>query len=192
MVKFALVSNLKATLRNRRGFFAAKAPSKIVLNNPSLYPFIEIGVSVSKVIDKINAFDWLDLADASTPEAFAAVVESVFNRFTFKYPAKYDEAIKTAFAYRFTEAVTELRESITEVSKSYNIDGAANAFSNEIVNRFYYINYWADKKNIPVNYNETSLEKRALFNLDTIILSILADKLSAFNQHEQNKKAFKK
>ncbi len=40
---------------------------------------------------------------------------------------------------------------------------------------------------IPVNYNEKEQENRKLFNLDTIILSILADKLEVLNAFERNK-----
>ena len=81
----------------------------------------------------------------------------------------------------------QIKESITAVSKSYNIPDLKDGFRNQLIEKFYYIEYWANKKNIPVNFNEKNLEKRSLFNLDTIILSILSDKLKILNEYESSK-----
>ena len=149
---------------------------------------LDIKINKEQIIDKIDAFDWLDLSEAKSEFDFEKVVFSIFKRFNFKYPKKYDSIIKKAFSYKFIEAVEQIKTSIIAVSKSYNIDGGAvDSFRNEIVDKFYYINYWADKKNIPVNYNEKDYNKRKLFNFDTIILNILADKLKILNDYERNK-----
>jgi hypothetical protein len=149
---------------------------------------LDIKITKGNIIDKIDAFDWLDLSEAKSEFDFEKVVLSIFKRFNFKYPKKYDSIIKKAFSYNFIEAVEQIKTSIIAVSKSYNIDGCGvDSFRNEIVDKFYYINYWADKKNIPVNYNEKDYNKRKLFNFDTIILNILADKLKILNDYERNK-----
>ena len=148
---------------------------------------LNIGLTSNKIIDKINAFDWLDLNNAKTEIDYAIIVMDIFKRFRFKYPKKFEAIIKNAFAVLFVEAVENIKAAITATSGSYNIEGSKTGFRNEVVDKFYYIEYWANKKLIPVNYNETDLKKRELFNLDTIILSILADKLRAFNEFEANK-----
>lgn len=148
---------------------------------------VNIGITSNEIVDKINAFDWLDLTEAKTEEEYSLIVFSIFQRFTFKHPKKYDSIIKKAFTFLFVEAVENIKEAITAVSRSYNVEGGTTGFRNEAVDKFYYIEYWATKKNIPVNYNEKNLEKRNLFNFDTIILSILADKLRTFNEYEANK-----
>lgn len=80
-----------------------------------------------------------------------------------------------------------LRDAIEHTNLSYNVEGSTRGFTNPAVDRMYYISYWANKKNIPVNFNEKKQEKRELFNMDTIILSILADKLNNFNEFERLK-----
>lgn len=148
---------------------------------------LDINITKSDVIDKINAFDWLDLTEANTPEQYYKVMFSIFDMFNFKYQNKYDDIIRKAFANLFIDAVDAIKESILAVSKSYNIEGNTGGFRNPIVDKFYYIEFWAEKKNIPVNYNEKDKDKRNLFNFDTIILSILSDKLKSYNDYERNK-----
>jgi hypothetical protein len=149
--------------------------------------FLNIGISHEQIVDKINAFDWLDMAEAKTEDEMAVICLKFFKSFNFKYPKDFETIIVKAFAHKFKEAQKYLADAIIEVSHSYNVEGSSRGFQHDTVNKFYYINYWADKKNIPVNYNEKDQEKRALFNLDTIILSILADKLHTFNEFERNK-----
>ena len=149
--------------------------------------FVDIKINAGDIIDKINAFDWLDLSEANSERDFEKVVYRLFNLFNFQYPKQYDSAVKKAFSHLMAEAITKIKESITAVSGSYNIEGSKSSFKNAIVDKFYYIEYWANKKNIPVNYNEKNQDKRGLFNFDTIILSILSDKLRTFNEFEQNK-----
>lgn len=148
---------------------------------------VSIGITSNEIVDKINAFDWLDLSEAKTENEYNKLLFSFLDRFIFKYPKKYDSIVKKAFALLFVEAVENVKEAINAVSHSYNIEGGSSGFKNEAVDKFYYIEYWATKKNIPVNYNEKNIEKRNLFNFDTIILSILADKLRTFNDYELNK-----
>lgn len=161
---------------------------KIILKHHSfLSECLNIGIDSNKIIDKINAFDWFDLSEAKTAEQYQIIINSIFSRFNFVYPKKYDTIIKEAFSHLFADAVIKIQQSITAVSKSYNIEGGSSGFRNEVIDKYYYIEYWANKKNIPVNYNEKNLDKRNLFNFDTIILSILSDKIKTFNEWEQNK-----
>lgn len=149
---------------------------------------LDIKISSSDIIDQINAFDWLDLSEAKTELEYEKIVDSIFKRFSFHNKKSHNPIIRKAFEWLFVEAVEKIKESVIAVSKSYNIDGGgSDAFSNSVVNKFYYINYWADKKNIPVNYNEKDFNKRKLFNFDTIILSVLSDKLKVLNDYERNK-----
>lgn len=161
---------------------------KIILKHEDFFALsINIGITSNDIVDKINAFDWLDLTEAKTQDAYNKIVYSIFARFPFLYHKKHESIIQKAFAVLFVEAVEGIKGAILAVSKSYNIEGGTTGFKNEAVDKFYYIEYWATKKNLPVNYNEKNLEKRNLFNFDTIILSILADKLRTFNEYELNK-----
>jgi len=145
------------------------------------------GVTHLHIVDRINAFDWLDLGEAKNEEEMAVIVMRFFKSFNFKYKPAYESIILKAFTHKFMDALDYLREGIIDVNQSYNVEGSSRGFQNDTVNKFYYINYWADKKNIPVNYNERKQERREIFNLDTIILSILADKLQVLNEFERNK-----
>lgn len=161
---------------------------KSILKNHEFFSeSLNIGVTSEKIIDKINAFDWFDLSESKTAAEYEKIVLSIFNRFNFKYQKKYDTIVKEAFTHLFVEAVEKIKESITAVSKSYNIEGGSTGFRNEVIDKYYYIEYWANKKNIPVNFNEKDLDKRNLFNFDTIILSILSDKIKSLNEYELNK-----
>jgi len=165
-----------------------KLKDKAVLRHQdALAPFLDIKISIEQIVDRVNAFDWLDLSEAKNAEQMAVIVLRFYESFNFSVPAAYREIVLKAFAHKFNEALVYLRDAITEVNQSYNVEGSSRGFQNDTVNKFYYINYWADKKNIPVNYNDKSQKNRELFNLDTIILSILADKLHVFNEFERNK-----
>jgi len=159
----------------------------ILKHEDVFYKNLDIVITSSDIIDQINAFDWLDLSESKTEIQFNNIAINIFLRFNFKYPKKYESIIKKRFIDLLIDAIRKIKQSITAVSKSYNIVGAKQGFQNDVVNKFYYIEYWANKKMIPVNYNEKNHEKRALFNLDTIILSILSDKLTALNNYELNK-----
>lgn len=160
----------------------------ILRHEDELAKFLDLGgVKYTDIVDKINAFDWLDIQLANSSEQMAVIVLRLYESFNFKVPEVYSSIVLKAFAHKFNEAIIYLRDAIEETNASYNVEGTTKGFQNDTVNKFYYINYWADKKGIPVNYNEKDQKNRALFNLDTIILSILADKLNAFNTFERNK-----
>jgi len=160
----------------------------ILRHEDELAKFLDLGgVKYTDIVDKINAFDWLDIQLANSSEQMAVIVLRLYESFNFKVPAAYSSIVLKAFAHKFNEAIKYLADAIEEVNQSYNVEGGSKGFQNPTVNKFYYINYWAGKKNIPVNYNEKKQENRELFNLDTIILSILADKLEVLNAFERNK-----
>ena len=148
---------------------------------------LDIKITIEDIVDRINAFDWLDLGQADTPDKLAAIILKFFKSFRFEYPPAFEAIILQAFTFKFHKALEYLRDAIEHVSASYNVEGQSRGFTNPAVDRVYYIRYWADKKNIPVNFNEKSQEKREIFNLDTIILSILADKLNNLNEFERLK-----
>jgi hypothetical protein len=160
----------------------------ILRHEDALAQFLDLGgVKYTDIVDKINAFDWLDVGLADNAEQMAVVVMRFYESFNFKVPPAFQSIAVKAFAHKFNEAIIYLRDAIEETNASYNVEGTSRGFQNDTVNRFYYINYWADKKSIPVNYNDKNQKNRELFNLDTIILSILADKLHVFNEFERNK-----
>lgn len=177
---------LKTKIRN-----ALKKPNKkeqaALRHEDTLAPFVDIQITVEQIVDKINAFDWLDIQLAQNETEMAAVAMRFYDSFHFESPEAFRLIILKAFTHKFKEAIVYLRDAIEDVNKSYNVEGSSRGFQNATVDKFYYINYWADKKNIPVNYNEKKQNNRELFNLDTIILSILADKLHVFNEFERNK-----
>jgi hypothetical protein len=177
---------LKTKIRN-----ALKRPTKkeaaIIRHDDALAKFLQLGITPEQIVDKINAFDWLDLQEAKSENELAAITLRFYESFSIESPPAFRGIILKAFTHKFVEAIKYVREAIEHVNASYNIEGSSKGFQNDVVNKFYYISYWADKKAIPVNFNEKRQEKRELFNLDTIILSILADKLNAFNEYERNK-----
>lgn len=160
---------------------------KILKHKDFFNKSIDIKITSLDIIDKINAFDWFDLQEAKTPESYTKIVTSIFNRFKWKYHKQFHVIVFERFCFLFVEAIEQIKESIEAISKSYNIEGGGGGFRNELVDKYYYIEYWANKKNIPVNYNEKDYNQRKLFNFDTILLSILSDKLSTFNEWERNK-----
>lgn len=177
---------LIANLRNafRRPTNAEKA---ILRHDDTLAKYLKLGVTIEQIVDKINAFDWLDIQLAKSPEDLTPIVMRFYESFNIQTSPAFRVIVLKAFTHKFTQAVQYLQSAIEDVAESYNIPDNPRGFQNETVNKFYYINYWADKKQIPVNYNEKKQENRALFNLDTIILSILADKLQTLNTYERNK-----
>lgn len=164
-----------------------KVEKAILRNAEVLAEHLNIGIDHETIVDRINAFDWLEIQDADTEEAYAKIVMRFYNGFNFKVNADAQSLVLQAFTHKFTKAAKYIRDAILHTNASYNIEGSSKGFTNPTVDKFYYINYWAEKKSIPVNYNEKDQDKRALFNIDTIILSILADKLNAFNTFERNK-----
>jgi hypothetical protein len=148
---------------------------------------LDIKIKSSDILNKINAFDWYDLCDSKTAEEYLLIITGVYNRFNFKCSKQHFEIVFAAFVVLFNEAVKDIKNGIEHVSKSYNVESSGSGFRNDIVDKYYYIEYWANKKNIPVNYSEKDQTKRNLFNFDTILLSILSDKLAAFNSYELNK-----
>lgn len=177
-----LIKKLKSAFR--RPSLQEKA---ILRHEDAFAKSLKLPIRYLDIVDKFNAFDWLDLHEAKSPEDQAAVVLRFFKLFNFKYLPQHESIILKAFTHQFNEAVDYFQTAIKEVQASYNIDGNSKGFQNEVVNKFYYIQFWADKKGIPVNYNDKNQKNRELFNLDTIICTILADKLAVFNQWEKNK-----
>ncbi len=178
--------SLKTKIRN-----ALKRPNKkeqaILRHDDALCKYLQLGVTVEQIVDKVNAFDWLDLGEAKNEEQMAKIVLRFYEGFNIQTSAAFRGIVLKAFTHKFNEAIIYLRDAIEEVNQSYNVEGGSKGFQNPTVNKFYYINYWARKNMIPVNYNEKEQENRKLFNLDTIILSILADKLEVLNAFERNK-----
>lgn len=176
-------------IKSRKVFYRrpSNAEKAILRHDDALAQYVNIGVTVEQIVDKINAFDWLDIQLAKSEEDLTPIVMRFYSSFNFKVASAFQAIVLKAFTHKFTEAVKYLQNGIEDVAASYNIPDNPRGFQNETVNKFYYINYWADKKQIPVNYNEKKQENRALFNLDTIILSILADKLQTLNTYERNK-----
>ena len=165
-----------------------KQTEKAILRHEDVFAkSLDIKITHLDIVDKLNAFDWLDLNEAKSEEDVAVIVLRFFDMFNFKFPEAYRAIILKAFTIQFTEALEYFKDAIANVQHSYNVKGSSKGFQNDTVNKFYYISYWADKKNIPVNFNEKDQEKRSLFNFDTIILSILADKLAVLNEWERNK-----
>ena len=134
---------------------------------------------------EFNAFDWLDRRQKA-PEA---ILQDFKKRLRFKNPRnKFYSIREKAFAYRFKKALENLNALNEEVNSSYNIPSKGGT-NNEVLDRYYYIKYWADKKQIAVNYNEIDYKKRQLFNFYTILIDIFANKLDNYNAYEaQNNK----
>jgi len=177
---------LKTKIRN-----ALKRPSqkeKAILRHEDVNAkYLDIKIQHTDIVDKINAFDWLDLGEAKNETEMSATVLRFFESFKIECPPAYKPIILKAFSLKFMQALKYLRDAIEEVNRSYNVEGTSRGFRNDVVDKFYYISYWAAKNHIAVNFNEKKQQNRELFNLDTIILSILADKLNAFNEFERNK-----
>ena len=152
----------------------------IILSNEDFYcKTLNIGISVDQIIAEVNAFDWLELKEKPIEQVFA----DFKHRLEFENPhGKYHSIREKAFAYKFQRAIINISALVEEVNSSYNIP-SKGGLSNEVLNPYYYIKYWADKKLIAVDYNETDYNKRKLFNFYTILFDIFAIKLENFNTH---------
>lgn len=159
----------------------------ILKHKDTFSQFLDIGISVNEITAKVNAYDWFDLQEAKNESDIKSVVNNIWSKFNFKIKKEYAEIINQAFYYKFLKSIIQIKEAIEYTNASYNIPNSSSGFENDIVNKYYYLNYWANKKNIPLNINEKDQAKRDLFNLDTIILSILAEKLQSYNEYERNK-----
>lgn len=179
------LSKIKAALVYH---FKRSKVEKAILRHPEqLAKHLKIGIEATDIVDCINAFDWLDLQNANSAEEFDVIVMRIYSLFNVKVSADAAGIVYLSFATKFEDAVKFIKRGIENVHASYNIEGGSRGFTNPTVDQFYYISYWADKKGIPVNFNEKRQEHRALFNMDTIVLSILADKLEQFNKYEREK-----
>lgn len=148
-------------------------------NEDFLAKSLVIGVTVDDIMAEFNVFDWMELRD---------IAERIIEDFKKRLNFKTEETIKEkAFLHKFQQAVTQLSTITDEVHSSYNIPGSEGV-RNDHINQYYYLKYWADKKHIAVDYNETDYEKRKLFNLYTILFDIFADKLNHFNAYNRQKK----
>lgn len=128
---------------------------------------------------EVNAYDWMELRELPVEKVF----DDFKKRLNFKNPkGKYFSIREKAFAYKFQSAIVNLSALVEEVNSSYNIPGKGG-LSNAFMQKYYYIKYWADKKYIAVDYNETDYDKRKLFNFYTILFDIFAVKLDNFNTH---------
>lgn len=157
----------------------------IILGNEDLYcRTLNIGISVDAIISEVNAYDWLDMRFTS-PEA---LLSDFKKRLNFKNPAgKYHSIREKAFAHKFERAILNLSKLVEEVNSSYNIPSKGGV-NNDHINQYYYLKYWADKKRIPLNFNETEYKKRELFNFYTILFDIFANKLDNFNAYNNQQK----
>lgn len=170
---------------------AFRRPTKkdlaVLRHEDALCKYLQLGVTHLQIVDKINAFDWLEIQEAKSEDDMARIVLRFYESFNIQTSPAFRQIVVKAFTHRFIMAVEYFLDAIENVHQSYNVEGSSKGFQNDAVNKFYYISYWADKKNIPVNFNEKNQTNRDLFNFDTIILSILADKLQVFNNFERNK-----
>lgn len=162
-----------------------KLTDEIILANEDFYAkSLDIGISVDDIMAEVNAFDWMELKDIPTEVLFA----------DFKKRLKFENTLgrfysirEKAFAHKFERALLNLNKIIEEVHSSYNFD-KKGGISNQYLDRYYYIKYWADKKLIAIDYNEQDYNKRKLFNFYTILFDIFAVKLENFNAFQNQKK----
>lgn len=157
----------------------------IILSNEDFYcKNLVIGITVDDIMAEVNAYDWLELKQKPIEEVF----EDFKKRLKFNNPrGKYFSIREKAFAYKFERAIINLSALVEEVNSSYNIPNKGG-ISNELLQNYYYVKYWADKKIIAVDYNEKDYDKRKLFNFYTILFDIFAIKLDNFNTFNNQKK----
>jgi hypothetical protein len=154
----------------------------ILENEDFLSKSLNIGVTVDAIMSEFNVFDWMELS--AQPEA---IYNDFKERVCFKNPiGKFKSIREKAFLHKFDKSVLNISALIEEVHSSYNIP-SGKGVSNQNINQYYYLKYWADKKNIPVNYNDQDFNNRKLFNFYTILFDIFADKLSNFNEYNRQK-----
>ena len=157
----------------------------IILSNEDFYcKNLVIGITVDDIMAEVNVFDWLELKQ----KPIEAVFEDFKKRLKFDNPKnKYYSIREKAFAYKFERAIINLSALVEEVNSSYNIP-SKGGISNELLQKYYYVKYWADKKIIALDYNEQDYNKRKLFNFYTILFDIFAVKLENFNTFNNQKK----
>jgi hypothetical protein len=143
---------------------------------------LNIGVSVDEIMAEFNAYDWMELNHKPLGEF---IID--FKKRT-NFDSRNDDILEKAFHYKFERAIKNISALIEEVNSSYNIPTKAG-ISNAYINKYYYIKYWADKKNIAINYNEKDFNKRNLFNFYTILFDIFANKLDNFNCYNRQQNA---
>lgn len=155
-----------------------RTPDKIILANEDFYAkTLNIGVSVDDIMAEVNAFDWMELRQKPIAETYADFKA----RLRFENTrSEYYSIREKAFAHKFERAIINLSRLVEEVNSSYKIPGKGGV-SNSEIDRYYYLKYWGDKKQIAVDYNEIDYNKRKLFNFYTILFDIFASKLDNFN-----------
>lgn len=161
-----------------------KPNENIILQNEDLYcKSLNIGITVDDIMAEVNAFDWMLIKQTPIEILFADFKK----RLKFENPVnKYYSIREKAFAYKFERAMINLNALIEEVHSSYNF-GKKGGISNGYLDQYYYIKYWADKKLIAIDYNETDYNKRKLFNFYTILFDIFAVKLDHYNSYINSK-----
>lgn len=162
-----------------------KPKESLILSNEDFYcKTLNIGITVDGIMAEVNAYDWLDMREKS-PEALMLDFKK---RLGFKNPiGKYYSIREKAFAHKFERAIVNLSAFVEEVNRSYNIP-SKGGINNDYINQYYYLKYWADKKLIPLDLNETDYKKRKLFNFYTILFDIFANKLDNFNAYNNQQK----
>lgn len=158
-----------------------KLKKELKSNEEFLAKGLKIGVTVDDIMASFNAFDWLEIKSKPLEE----ILSDFKKRTGFKNPDNLPIMDK-AFSYKMERAILNLSALVEEVNASYKIP-TAKGISNVEIDKYYYLKYWADKKNIAVNYNETNFEKRNDFNFYTILFDIFADKLSNLNAYNRQK-----
>ena len=161
-----------------------KNNENIILSNEDFYcKNLVIGITTDDIMAEVNAFDWMELKQKPIEMVFGDFKE----RLKFENPkGKYFSIREKAFAHKFERAITNLSAIVEEVNSSYNIPNKGG-IANELLQAYYYIKYWADKKQIAVDYNEQEYDKRKLFNFYTILFDIFAVKLDNFNTFNNQK-----
>lgn len=153
---------------------------EILRNEDFLAKAIKIpGIEIDDIMAEFNAFDWMDLREQ--PDK---VFEDFKTRLNFN---EKDTIYQKAFAHKFTKAVQHLSALVEEVHAAYNIPQGKGGAVNQHINKYYYLKLWADKKCLPVDYNEKDYNKRRLFNFYTILFDIFADKLTNYNAYNAQK-----
>jgi len=157
-----------------------KNNESIILSNEDFYcKNLVIGITIDDIMSEVNAFDWLEMKRTPIEVTFSDFKKRLY----FDNPkSRYQSIREKAFAHKFERAIINLSALVEEVNSSYNIP-SKGGISNEHLQKYYYLKYWADKKQIAVDYNERDYDKRKLFNFYTILFDIFALKLDNFNAH---------
>ena len=148
-------------------------------NEDFLAKGLVIGITVDDIMTEFNVYDWMEIKEKPIDETIKDFQHRL--NFTDHTPIR-----EKAFLYKFERAIKNISALVEEVHSSYNIP-SGKGISNDYINQYYYLKYWADKKHIPVNYNENDFDKRRLFNFYTILFDIFADKLANFNAWNKQK-----